>query len=184
MNRNEQQSRKGKRHGQKTSKRKTFGSRKFANRYTQEHEAESIGTSSKKLRLSKDNYDIEFDASFGYRLISFATIFSILSEILLCSTCKKPVKFTESSKQGLGFKLVVSCEDCAPSYIDSSPKINDKAYEVNRRMILAMRLLGIGINGIRKFCAFMDLPHPHIKKVTKPSWILFTTLQNPFVLCQ
>jgi len=77
----------------------------------------------------------------------------VLSEVLVCKTCHKPAKFSETSQQGLGFKLV-SCDDCAPVYINNCPKIMNKAYEINRRMILSMRLLGIGINGIRKFCAF------------------------------
>jgi len=46
--------------------------------------------------------------------------------------------------------------NCGPVSIDSCPKINNEAYEVNRQMILVMRLLGIDINGIKKFCAFMD----------------------------
>lgn len=158
---------KGKKQSQSFNKRRSIKSRKIANRYVQEQEAESVGTSSKKLKLSKDNYEISFDASFGYRIISFSCIFSVLSEVLRCSTCHKPVKFSEASKQGLGFRLVVSCDECAPVYIDSCPKINDKAYEINRRLILAMRLLGIGINGIRKFCAFMDLPHPVYQKSYK-----------------
>jgi len=167
MDANEHQSRKGKKHGQSVSKRKSIASRKVQNRYVQEQDAESVGTSSKKLRLSKDDYEIPFDASFGYRMISFTSIFSVLSEVLVCCTCHKRVNFTEASKQGLGFKLVVSCDECAPVYIDSCPKINNKAYEINQRMIFAMRLLGIGINGIRKFCAFMDLPHPVYQKSYK-----------------
>lgn len=79
-------------------------------------------------------------------------------------TCHKPVKFTEANKQGLGFKIVISCEACEPVHINSCPKINNKAYEVNRRMVLAMRLLGICLNGIKKFCAFMDLPQPIFQK--------------------
>lgn len=158
---------KGKKQSQSFNKRRSIKSRKIANRYVQALEAESVSTSSKKLKLSKDNYEISFDASFGYRIISFSCIFPVLSEVLRCSTCHKRVQFSEANKQGLGFRLVVRCDECAPVYIDSCPKINDKAYEINRRLIFAMRLLGIGINGIRKFCAFMDLPHPVYQKSYK-----------------
>jgi len=70
------------------------------------------------------------------------------------------VKFTEASKRGLSFKLVIICEGCEKVYVNSCPIINKVSYEVNRRIIFAMRLLGIGLNGIIKFCAFMDLPRP------------------------
>lgn len=69
------------------------------------------------------------------------------------------MKFTESGKRGLGFKIVISCENCDQTEIPNCPFV-DKAYEINRRIILAMRLLGIGLNGVEKFCAFMDLPRP------------------------
>ncbi|KYN18206.1 hypothetical protein ALC57_09489, partial [Trachymyrmex cornetzi] len=39
------------------------------------------------------------------------------------------------------------------------------AYEINRRIVIAMRLLGIGLQGIRKFCAFMELPRPVFQSV-------------------
>ncbi|EZA51520.1 hypothetical protein X777_09817 [Ooceraea biroi] len=60
---------------------------------------------------------------------------------------------------GLGFTIVVTCRECDNVFINSCPLINN-SYEVNRRIVLAMRLLGIGLNGIIKFCAFMDLPRP------------------------
>lgn len=110
------------------------------------------------MKLSKDDY-IEVDEAFGYRLINFVAVSFALSEILICKQCGKNVKFTETSKRGLGFKLVITCGECEKVYINSCPLINN-AYEVNRRIVFAMRLLGIGLNGIIKFCAFMDLPRP------------------------
>lgn len=63
-------------------------------------------------------------------------------------------------QRGLGSKIIVKCNNCSDHSINSCPLINDRAYEVNTLMIFAMRLLGIGINGIKKFCAFMNLPKP------------------------
>ena len=48
--------------------------------------------------------------------------------------------------------------------IPNCPYIKN-AYEINRRIILAMRLLGVGLQGIRKFCAFMELPRPVYQSV-------------------
>lgn len=40
--------------------------------------------------------------------------------------------------------------------INSGPFINN-AYEINRRIVLVLRLLGVGIEGINLFCGLMDL---------------------------
>ncbi|KYM97005.1 hypothetical protein ALC62_12318 [Cyphomyrmex costatus] len=104
--------------------------------------------------------DREVDESFGYRFINFLTVFSVISQVVVCRECKGDVTFLEGSRRGLGSKIIVKCNNCSDHSINSCPLINDRAYEVNTRMIFAIRLLGIGINGIKKFCAFMDLPKP------------------------
>lgn len=164
MSETQYQSRKGIKGDKSKAFKRSIKGRKVQNRYTLEQSVESVGTSAKKLKLSEDTYDVDYDSTFGYRILCLSTVFSALSNVLVCHKCHKPVKFTEAGKQGLGFKIVVSCDECAPVYISSCPKINNKAYEINRRMIFAMRLLGIGINGIKKFCAFMDLPSPVFQK--------------------
>lgn len=126
------------------------------------HEAEATddlnaSTSAKKLKRSEDLYDIEVNPAFGYRIINLITVFSAISDVVVCKICQSKIKFTESSKRGLGFKLVVSCEKCEKTEIPSCPLVQ-KGYEINRRIIIAMRLLGVGWHGIRKFCAFMELP--------------------------
>ncbi|KOC70062.1 Cubilin [Habropoda laboriosa] len=142
-----------------SSQRSKITNRQVLNRYSIERESESVSTSAKKLKLSKDECNVEVNVLFGYRLINFLTIFSALSENLVCKRCGRNVTFTEASQRGLGFKLVISCEKCEKIYVNSCPLINN-AYEVNRRIIFAMRLLGIGLNGIIKFCAIIDLPRP------------------------
>lgn len=78
--------------------------------------------------------------------------------MIVCKKCKGDVSFTETSKRGLGFRIVMTCNECDEFYINNCPIINSHTYEINIRMTLAMRILGIGLNGIKKFCAFMDLP--------------------------
>ena len=63
------------------------------------------------------------------------------------------------SPRGLGFKIVIARPNCPDFVIPSCKFIND-AYKINRRIVLAMRLLGVGLYGILKFCAFMELPRP------------------------
>ncbi|KAL6421171.1 hypothetical protein ACFW04_013733 [Cataglyphis niger] len=65
----------------------------------------------------------------------------------------------QSSICGFGFKLVISCISCESISVNSSPLINNKAYDINRRIIFAFRLLGIPLRGIEKFCKIMDLPN-------------------------
>lgn len=69
------------------------------------------------------------------------------------------MKFTEAAIRGLGFQIVAQCDQCNSRNISSCPQI-DKAYEINRRFVFAMRVLGLGQYGMRKFCGLMDLPKP------------------------
>lgn len=119
----------------------------------------NASTSAKKLKQSEYLYDVEVDQAFGYRIINFIAVFSAISNAVVCKICQSEVKFTESSKRGLGFKLVMSCENCEKTEIPSCP-LFEKGYEINRRIVIAMRLVGVGWHGIRKLCAFMELPRP------------------------
>ncbi|EZA47227.1 hypothetical protein X777_16489 [Ooceraea biroi] len=92
----------------------------------------------------------------GYRIIHFLSLFNILSTLLKCKECENDVEFKVKGEQGLGFKLLVEC-DCGSNEIDSCPKINNKAFEINRRIVFAMRVLGVGLQGINIFCGLMDL---------------------------
>lgn len=78
----------------------------------------------------------------------------------MCKQCGSNVTFSEASNRGLGFKVAVNCPNCNATYINASPLINDHAYDINRRIIFAIRLLGVGLHGIVKFRAFMELPRP------------------------
>ena len=101
--------------------------------------------------------EVPVNAAHGYRLITFLSFFSTLSEIVKCKECDGNLTFSESSIRGLGFKLVINCNNCEPRYIISCLLIKND-YEVNRRIIFAMRIVGVGYDGIRKFCGIMDLP--------------------------
>lgn len=77
-----------------------------------------------------------------------------------CETCGSDIAFHERSPRGLGFKIAIACPNC-PDVIIKNCKFINNAYEINRRIVLAMRVSG-GLNGILKFCAFMELPRPTI----------------------
>ncbi|KYN12721.1 hypothetical protein ALC57_15099 [Trachymyrmex cornetzi] len=76
-------------------------------------------------------------------------VFSALSECVKCKKCDSDVRFSMKSTRGLGFKIVVSCSSCKPTFIPSCPYIKT-AYEINTRFFFIMRLLGIGLRGTMK----------------------------------
>jgi len=142
------------------SKRPKISRKRPLNRFELETPEDlNVGISARKLDETKDLYDVEVDDAFSYRLINFVAVFTAISNVVVCKECKSNVKFSESGKRGLGFKIVISCDNCDKTEVPNCPLVN-KSYEINRRIILAMRLLGVGLNGIIKFCAFMDLPRP------------------------
>lgn len=127
------------------------------NRFEIEQNVGDKSTSSKKLKTV--DKDIDIDPTISYRILNFFSVFPVMAGFLCCKTCGSEIEFHETSKRGLGFKLVIKCKECDPKYIESCPLISN-AYEINKRFIFAMRLLGIGLNGAEKFCGLMDLPRP------------------------
>jgi len=117
---------------------------------------ESFSTSAKKFE-NQEQCDVPKNASTGYRILEFITVFSAISNAVKCKQCNGNVRFETASERGLGFKIVLICDKCIPQYINSSPLVS-KAYEINRRFIFIMRILGVGLQGCKKFCGLMDLP--------------------------
>jgi len=135
--------------------RSTSRKRKFTgNEHTFEQSTASTSTSAEKLLRTNDE-EIIIDPTHGYCILQFVSVFSAISNLVMCKTCEKNVTFNQASPRGLGFKIAVMCE-CGVSYINSGPMIGN-AFEINRRIVSVMRLLGIGINGVNLFCGLMDL---------------------------
>lgn len=151
---------KGQRGSSYRAVRRSVRGRKVSNRYVMKRQKESVTSAAKKLKMSEDDYNINVDAAFGYRFIDFVSVFTAISNFVVCKECGTQIKFLETAQRGLGFKVSVICDMCSPRYILSSPLIDNHAYDINRRLVFVMRLLGIGVNGITKFCAFMCLPKP------------------------
>lgn len=129
--------------------------RKFeGNQFTFEKDTEYTTTSASKILSSES--DIVIDPGQGYCIISFLSVFTAIAQLIVCKDCKKNINFGEAGHRGLGFKIVLTCE-CGDHSIHSGPLIDNRAYEINKRLVLAMRLLGIGQNGIKLFCGLMDL---------------------------
>lgn len=136
----------------KSRKRKFYGNQ-FTNQKS-ENEEGSASTNARKIS-SASTKDIHWNPVHGYRLIEFLTFFIALAKIVICRECKQSLKFEEDGNRGFGFKLVLLCR-CGRRDIDSGPFINI-GYEVNRRIVFVMRLLGIGKEGINVSCNLMDI---------------------------
>lgn len=113
-----------------------------------------LSASAKKLHTASSD-DIRSSPSHTYKIIEFVTVFTALSQILICYKCKRSVRFEESGQRGLGFKIVVSC-NCSHTEINSGPFIHN-GFEINRRIVFIMRLLDIAREGINVFCNLMDM---------------------------
>lgn len=131
--------------------------RKFCgNKYTSEHELGSTSTAAKKLENSDDTcFDVEVDPTCGYVILDFLSVFSMLSVYLKCKVCNGDIKFSKLGIKGLGFKLCLTC-GCGQKSIDSCARIGN-GFEINRRIVFVMRLIGVGLAGINKFCGLMEL---------------------------
>ncbi|GAB1860682.1 Mutator-like transposase domain-containing protein [Camponotus japonicus] len=133
--------------------------RKFhGNRYSDEVGIGSsfASTSAEKLKSSKDDsFDVCCDDSVSYCFIQFFLVFSTLQNIVKCKQCNSDIKFSKYGQRGLGFKIKIECL-CEDRFINSGNMINN-AYEVNRRFVHVMRLLGVGLQGIHIFCELMDM---------------------------
>lgn len=123
---------------------------------TLERDEESFSTSAKKFK-TQDEIHVTQDDSLEYRILNFITVFSALSTFVKCKECSGEVKFQSCSSRGLGFKIAVLCDKCSPKYIPSCSYIGH-TYEINRRFIFVMRVLGLGLTGAKKFCGLMDMP--------------------------
>lgn len=118
------------------------------------HEIKAASTSASAKKLKNNDIDeIRISAAHGYRIINFLSMFSTLSHFIKCKACKGHITFAESSTRGLGFKLVIMCKNCEPRNINSCPLIKN-AYEINRRIVIAMRLLGVGYERYSKILRF------------------------------
>lgn len=124
------------------------------NQFTAEADTDFVSTSAKKLKTATYE-DIQVDQNIGYVICNFFTIFSFLSEILVCKSCGGDVKFDRTTGAGIAFKLIVTCK-CNTRYCGSSPCINT-SYDINRRFMFAMRMLGVGLQSLKTFCGIMDI---------------------------
>ena len=122
--------------------------------------------SKRKLDCDLSSEDEE-DCTDGFRLIDISILMSILNTFL-CPKCKSGhivMKEDITAKMGLVSQLSLECsaEMCSYSmnfYTSSRVNNKSKAFEANRRAVLAMRNIGVGHQGLVKFCGAMNMLAP------------------------
>jgi len=129
--------------------------RKFHdNQFTAECETEFVSTSAKKL--NDVNYDeVITDMTANYVILHFLNVFSFISTFVKCANCGSDIKFFKTNGAGVAFKLVAQCS-CSNRSCDSSPIIQ-RFSEINRRLMLAVRMLGGGLQSLKMLCAILDI---------------------------
>ena len=116
----------------------------------------------------EDNCD-ELVNSASTRLIDLNILQAHVSESVSCRHCHADVNLVEVKRAGLGSIFRIDCLNRRCKFQKDFPSnkqipINKSGslsiHSVNRRVALAMRLIGSGLENLRKFCAVMDLPPP------------------------
>ena len=129
---------------------------------------------------SKDEFEAALE---GFRFVDISVLASVL-ECLRCPLCKQGHVVLEENaedKMGLASLLTLKCTSAKCKFYKffytSNRVENGQAFEVNRRVVLASRNIGVGHQGLVKFCAVMNMLPPmnensfqdHIKAVRKAS---------------
>lgn len=98
-------------------------------------ETNYMSTFAKKLHEKRD-----------ISVITQTTVFSTISDCIVCKQCGGEMRFLQLSVHGFGFKLNIKRITCDKEInsVCSSPLIGC-AYEINRRFTLAMRVFGKGL---------------------------------------
>ena len=131
--------------------------RKFqSNQNTTDESIEFTSSTAKKLRDSK-SLGATYNPAIDYVFISFTQFFFQLSNFVQCNVCNDKITFVKTCINGLGFQVQLQCK-CKYRVINSCNRIQ-KDFEINRKFVFVMRLIGVGIRGIKLFCSMMDLSH-------------------------
>lgn len=117
--------------------------------------------SSKKLSISLTEYsDYKGDSSFN-DIVNIKSLQNLLSQIVVCAQCRSSVSVFTCDRLGLSTNIVVKCNNCGFSVSDINSKVLDSGKtEINVRLVLAFRCIGLGEQAAKQFCGLMNLPRP------------------------
>ena len=102
------------------------------------------------------------DKVSGYRFIDIAILCSIF-QMLPCKNCFKcQLTLTDDSSKRMGCAscLFLTCNSCGWTETFYTSEKNGHCFEINRRMVYAMRSIGCGQSSMSRFCSTMNMPPP------------------------
>ena len=130
----------------------------------------TISTSERKLFADLFDYDfgdnnaIEQHDSSGFHILDLQSIAKWIGEAAVCRACKKGkliLQETLENKQGFFVPMELVCCRCKIKTTMPGRTIGEtKVPEVNRRAVLAFRVIGAGQKKMEKFCGVMNMPSP------------------------
>ena len=109
--------------------------------------------------LKKDRYHCK---PAGFRFTDMEIFGSVFS-FLACPECFQlciSLKEINRKRYGCASFLKLVCDNCHWEYVFYTSKKAGRAFEVNRRIVYAMRAIGKGRSSAAKFCGLMNLPPP------------------------
>lgn len=123
---------------------------------TKKNSSKYASTSAEKIR-SADDEDFDIDEKLSYSFINFFFVFSTLASFVVCKDCHGEVTFERKNEKGIGFQVCMKCKKCSSEVLVNSSPLITQSYEINRRFVLIMRLLGVGLGGLNLFCGLMEI---------------------------
>ena len=97
------------------------------------------------------------------KLINISVLASVF-ETVRCPLCKQGHAVLEEEKMGLASLLILKCSSSKCKFeklfYTFNKVVNSQAFEVNRRVVLATRNIGVGHQGLVKFCGVMNMLPP------------------------
>ena len=110
----------------------------------------------------------------GFNVIDVQLLANAISRAAVCKHCRKgSLALKNNGKHGLALKMDLECDniDCqsketfytskrCSAEAKEGPKQGGIPFEINLRIVLAMRLLGRGLDGLRLFAGVMNMANP------------------------
>lgn len=112
----------------------------------------------------EDEEDTAQDTS-GNRIIYLPALADALEASAVCKTCKKgSLVLSQVSKKGLAPVIELTCDSCSASSKSVLAKQQKHGrshfYDINRKAVLAMRLIGCGLEALSTIATVLDMPPP------------------------
>ena len=105
--------------------------------------------------------EISENSATGYRFIDVSILSNVFEQLLCpgCSSASLTLTDNFEKKNGCASFLFIDCISCHWN-LKFCTSINIQgSYEINKRFVYAMRSVGQGYPGAKKFCSVMNIPH-------------------------